>query len=91
MLVSPDDGGAHADDPLDIPDRVVLDDDLVQDPLPGAVRGLQPQPVDEVSDLDLSYTPPLGSPGKEQAITAADGQPSQPPPWPSWPSPPPAH
>lgn len=45
MLVSPDHRGINTDDPLDLPDRVVLDDHLVKDLLPRAVPGPQPQPL----------------------------------------------
>ncbi len=45
MLVGPDDGGVHTEDPFDLTDGVVLDDHLVQDPLPDAVRGPHSQPL----------------------------------------------
>lgn len=44
MLVRPDHARVDRDHPLDLADRIVLDDHLVQDLLPGAVRGPQSQP-----------------------------------------------
>jgi hypothetical protein len=44
VLVGPDGGGVDAEGPLHVPDGVVLDDDLVQDAFPSAVRGPDPQP-----------------------------------------------
>jgi hypothetical protein len=45
MLVGPYGGGVDAEGPFDVPDGVVLDNDLVKDPFPGAVRGPFPQPL----------------------------------------------
>jgi hypothetical protein len=45
VLVSPDGTGVDAEGPLHRADRVVLDDHLGQDPVPGAVGGPFPQPL----------------------------------------------
>ena len=43
--MSPDRTGVDTDGPLDVPDGVVLDDDLIQHAFPGAVGGPDPQPL----------------------------------------------
>jgi hypothetical protein len=43
MLVGPHGAGIDAEGPLHVPDGVVFDDHVVQDALPGAVRGPDPQ------------------------------------------------
>src|SRR5690606_29921743 len=45
MVMSPHVRGVDREHPLDLPDRVVLDLHLVQDLVPGTVRGPQPQPL----------------------------------------------
>ncbi|MFE9645487.1 hypothetical protein ACFYO0_15520 [Streptomyces sp. NPDC006365] len=37
---------------------------------PRRARALKPWPVDGISELDLSYTPPLGSPWDAVQVTA---------------------
>jgi hypothetical protein len=39
MLVRPHDAGVDREHPLDPPDGIVFDDHVVEDPVPGAVRG----------------------------------------------------
>src|SRR5690606_247771 len=45
MVMSPHVRGVDREHPLDLPDRVVLDLHVVQDLVPGTVRGPQPQPL----------------------------------------------
>lgn len=45
MLMRPDHAGVDRDDPLEVADGVVFDDHPLEDLVPGAVLGTQPQPL----------------------------------------------